>query len=140
MANPLDSLVQFHTDALGMRAHRQQVLASNIANADTPGYKARDIDFAQALKNALAPAASPSSAAAVPAGQLLRTNAAHLPGPRSSPYGEALYRTMLQPALDGNTVDMDVEQSQFADNAIHYEANLTFINMQLKSMTTAIQG
>src|SRR5262245_34067834 len=133
MVGGIDALLQFHTEALGMRAQRQQLLASNIANADTPGYKARDIDFAQSLKNAIA--SRPSSS------ELTRTNAAHLASPQQGRSGsEVLYRTVVQPSLDDNTVDMDVELAQFAENAVHYEANLTFINHQLKMMLAAIQG
>ena len=135
MANALDTSLQFHVDALNLRALRQQVLASNIANADTPGYKARDIDFKKSLADALAgheqtPTAPAARAAAGHA-------AAARQGAASSPL---LYRTALQPALDGNTVDMDVERAHFAENAIHYEANLMFINSQLKALLAAIQG
>lgn len=120
MINRLDELLNFHQQALNLRGLRQQVLASNIANADTPGYKARDIDFAAALKTALAqPAAGAGGAAAAPA---------------------VLYRTVVQPSVDGNTVDMDVERAHFAENAVHYEASLTFLNSQIKTMLAAIQG
>jgi flagellar basal-body rod protein FlgB len=135
MANQIDSLLKFHTEALNLRAQRQQLLASNIANADTPGYKARDIDFRRALQEMLA--GGTSAAAAV------RTRDAHLPGKQAagtdSP-GKSLYRSEVQPSLDGNTVDMDVERAQFAQNAIHYEANLMMINSQLKALLSAIQG
>lgn len=135
MANQIDSLLKFHTEALNLRAQRQQLLASNIANADTPGYKARDIDFRQALAATLAG----TNAATAP----LRTREAHLPGvtvaATNSP-DKALYRGEVQPSLDGNTVDMDVERAQFAQNAIHYEANLMMINSQLKALLSAIQG
>jgi flagellar basal-body rod protein FlgB len=123
MVNKLDELLNFHSQALGLRAMRQQILASNIANADTPGYKARDIDFRQALKAAIdAPSAqpgAPATAAAEP---------------------QILYRTVVQPSADGNTVDMDVERAQFAENAARYEANLTFLNGRIRSMLAAIQG
>ena len=133
MANDLDNLLQFHAQALNLRATRQQLLASNIANADTPGYKARDIDFSKTLQDTLAGRVSPA--------QLARTAAAHIAPADQGAAGSAVqYRTMLQPALDGNTVDMDVERAQFAENAIHYEANLMFINSQLKSLLAAIQG
>ena len=137
MANQIDSLLKFHADALNLRAQRQQLLASNIANADTPGYKARDIDFRQALQAMLA--GSTSATAATPA----RTRDAHLPGAQvagTSLPEKALYRGEVQPSLDGNTVDMDVERAQFAQNAIHYEANLMMINSQLKALLSAIQG
>jgi flagellar basal-body rod protein FlgB len=133
MANDLDNLLQFHAQALNLRATRQQLLASNIANADTPGYKARDIDFSKTLQDVLAGRVQPA--------QVARTAAAHLAPTEQNAAGAAVqYRTVLQPSIDGNTVDMDVERAQFAENAIHYEANLMFINSQLKSLLAAIQG
>jgi len=133
MANALDSTLQFHVEALNLRAQRQQVLASNIANADTPGYKARDIDFRKSLEDALA--------GRVQTAPLARSATNHMaPAQQGGASGPLLYRTVLQPSLDGNTVDMDVERAQFAENAIHYEANLMFINSQLKAMLAAIQG
>ncbi len=135
MANQLDSTLQFHTEALNLRARRQQLLASNIANADTPGYKARDIDFRDAMQGAISGRADGTS--------LVRTDATHLAPMRNdgaTHAGSAMYRTTVQPSLDGNTVDMDVERAQFAENAIHYEANLMILNGQLKSLLSAIQG
>ena len=133
MANALDTSLQFHVEALNLRAQRQQVLASNIANADTPGYKARDIDFKKSLQDAL-----DGRVQTLP---LARAAANHSgPAQQDAASGALLYRTVVQPSLDGNTVDMDVERAQFAENAIHFEANLTFINSQLKAMLAAIQG
>ena len=133
MANSLDTSLQFHVEALNLRALRQQVLASNIANADTPGYKARDIDFSKSLEAAVAGRTQTTS--------LATTAARHLaPGQQGAAGGPVLYRKPVQPSLDGNTVDMDVERAQFAENAIHFEANLMFINSQLKAMLAAIQG
>jgi flagellar basal-body rod protein FlgB len=113
------------------------VLASNIANADTPNYKARDIDFGSALQSALA-------ASTPPAGVLTSTDPAHLGG---APAGELLpdgtpllYRNAAQGSVDGNTVDMDVERNQFADNGVRYEAGITMINAQIRGMLAAIQG
>lgn len=123
MVNKLDELLRFHSTALGLRSERQQLLASNIANADTPDYKARDIDFQKALKAALA---APQSATGSPAA--------------AAPQPQILYRAVLQPSADSNTVDMDVERAQFAENATRYEANLTFLNGQIKAMLAAIQG
>lgn len=124
----LDELFRFSQNALNVHAHRQQLIASNIANADTPGYKARDIDFAATLKNAEAAHAQPLSQ---PPSQ----------GPDGTPLGaELLYRSVVQRSIDGNTVDMDVERAQFAENAVRYEAQLMFINGQVKSMLAAIQG
>lgn len=136
MIGKLDETLRFHQTALSLRAERQQVLASNIANADTPNYKARDIDFNSALKQALS-SGGPTS---VP---LVKTSSAHLGGATggTTPGGvPLLYRTTVQGSVDGNTVDMDVERNQFADNALRYEASITFAGGQLKKLLTAIQG
>lgn len=130
MTDPLDKLFQFHQDALNVRGLRQQLLASNIANADTPGYKARDIDFAAALRDA-----------AEGRGAALRTSHdKHLGAIAQTAPGALLYRSVQQPSVDGNTVDMDVERNRFAENAVHIDANLTFINAQIKLMLAALQG
>ncbi len=132
MTEPLDNLFQFHANALNARAFRQQLLASNIANADTPGYKARDVDFAAALRNAM-PGRTPSSV-------LRATSERHLVGVARHAATEVLQRNVKQPSIDGNTVDMDVERNRFAENAVHYDANLTFLNGQIKLMQAALQG
>jgi flagellar basal-body rod protein FlgB len=138
MLGRLDEALRFSETALSLRSQRQQLLASNIANADTPNYKARDIDFTSALQGALA---RPGESAAA----LNTTAAAHLGGvagggevgPGGAPL---LYRTVQQGSIDGNTVDMDVERNQFSDNAIRYEAGLNMISMQIKGLLAAIQG
>lgn len=132
MATDLDNLLQFHATALNVRSARQQLLASNIANADTPGYKARDIDFAKTLNDALSGRVNPS--------ELAKTAQGHIGAPSGGANGDVQYRNVVQPSIDGNTVDMDVERAQFAENAVHYEANLMFINSQLKALLAAIQG
>ena len=131
--NGLDQLIQFHQDALNLRAFRQQLLASNVANADTPGYKARDIDFAAALRDAAEGRGTGGLA-------LGSSDARHLNGTRADEPAAVLYRSVQQPSIDGNTVDMDVERSRFAENAVHYEANLAFITAQIKLMQAALQG
>ena len=142
MIGKLDDYLRFNEAALSLRSQRQQVLASNIANADTPNYKARDIDFASALQGVMARSAPP-------AGVLAATAPAHIGGaglgaPGNAdllPDGTALqYRGVVQGAVDGNTVDMDVERNQFADNAVRYEAGITMINHQIRSLMAAIQG
>ena len=134
MISRLDQLLDFHTAALNVRTQRQQLLAANVANADVPQYKARDIDFAQALRQALAPADGNG-------GTLAATASRHLPGTATGgAQGEPLYRVPLQDSIDGNTVELDVERAQFADNAVHIEANLTFLNSQIKMMLAALQG
>jgi flagellar basal-body rod protein FlgB len=138
MIGKLDDYLRFNEAALSLRSQRQELLASNIANADTPGYKARDIDFASALQGAL-------GRSAPPAGVLNATAPAHLGGaarnPDLLPDGtQVQYRGVVQGAVDGNTVDMDVERNQFADNALRYEAGITMINHQIRGLLAAIQG
>ena len=134
MISKLDEALRFHQTALSLRGARQELLASNIANADTPGYKARDIDFASALQNAVA-GTSPKLAMAT-------SSSAHLEGNTGASVMGApvLYRRPDQPSGDGNTVNMDVERAQFADNALRYEASVKFTSDELKDMLAALQG
>lgn len=139
--NGLDALLNFHQSALHVRAQRQELIAANIANADTPNYKARDIDFNSALQSALSGNAAPGSANSGNQTALATTSEQHMPGtPLENSLNGALYRKEIQSSVDGNTVDMDVERNQFTDNAIRYEASLTMINAQIKNMFSAIQG
>jgi len=133
MINKLDEALRFQQTVLNLRGARQELLSSNIANADTPGYKARDFDFASALQNAVA-----GSAGKLP---LVTTSAEHLAGYTGSNASgtPALYRRPDQPSADGNTVNMDVERAQAADNALHYEASVNFLSARLKDMTTVLQ-
>lgn len=129
----LDPLFGIHARALSVQSQRMQVLASNLANADTPNYQARDIDFAKVLASTQGPAASSVSLAA--------TSPLHAQGSASSGVGAQLaYRVPLQPAADGNTVDEQVEQAAYADAALHYQASLSFINGEVKGLMTAITG
>lgn len=133
MIGKLDDMLRLHQNALNLRVYRQELLAGNIANADTPHFKARDIDFANALH------ASVSRRA--PAGGLVATSPQHIGGrPQAAPVTPVLYRVPYQAALDGNTVEMDVERARFAENAIHLEASLEFINGKLRTMLAAIRG
>jgi flagellar basal-body rod protein FlgB len=134
MGSRIDQMLQFQQTALSLRAARQELLASNIANADTPNYKARDIDFASALQGALA-----GSGEKLP---LATTAPQHLSGATGESVRGApvLYRKPLQPSADGNTVDMDVERAQFADNALRYEASVKFISDDIKDVLSALQG
>ncbi|MBL8393754.1 MAG: flagellar basal body rod protein FlgB [Candidatus Accumulibacter sp.] len=129
----LDSNFLLQQQALTLRANRQQVLAGNIANADTPNYKARDFEFAAALENVLSGRREGSLLLAI-------TSPRHLGGAAGSSQVRLLYRQPIQPSADGNTVDMDVERSRFAENAFQYEAGLTFINSKIRTMITALQG
>lgn len=138
MLNKLDAALSFHQTALRVRGQRQELIAANIANADTPNYKARDIDFKSAMQAAAAGISRDAFNTA-------KTSAQHLDGMPSKGVsigapGEPLFRPIIQGSVDGNTVDMDVERNQFVDNGIRYEASLTMINGQLKKMLAAIQG
>jgi flagellar basal-body rod protein FlgB len=136
MIGKLDETLRFQETALSLRGQRQQLIASNIANADTPNYKARDIDFGKALQGALDARAGETTPG------LTKTSSVHLSPAGSTGAGDAplLYRSVQQGSVDGNTVDMDVERNQFADNGVRYEAGLTFISAQIKNLLTAIQG
>jgi flagellar basal-body rod protein FlgB len=134
MSSRIDQMFQFNQAALNLRSARQELIASNIANADTPNYKARDIDFASALQGALE-----GSGAKLP---VAVTSPQHLTGATGDSIMGApvLYRKPLQPSADGNTVDMDVERAQFADNALRYEASVRFVSDKTKEVLSALQG
>jgi flagellar basal-body rod protein FlgB len=112
----------FQGEALKLRAQRQQVLAANIANADTPGYKAVDFDFSRALTEATRSRAGGAAALAGSAAPKLAA------------------REGVQASADGNTVNMDTERAQFLDNAVRYEATLKFLNGRIRTLLSAIQG
>ena len=136
MANSIDQYLGVHAAALDVRARRTELIANNLANADTPGYRARDIDFRQAM----ARAAGDKTTSGV---HLSTTQAGHIGGAASadattSP--DLKYRTPLAPALDGNTVDTQLEQAAFAENAVRYQATLTFLNNKFRGLLTAIMG
>lgn len=123
-----------HVQALRIRELRNEVLTSNIANADTPNYKARDIDFSAALRGAQAGQQSGQLA-------LAKTDSAHSDPAGVTKYGASIeYRTPTQPSLDGNTVETDVEQAAFAENAVQYRAALTFLNGSIRTLHLAIKG
>lgn len=126
----------FNQTALSLRQQRQEVLAANIANADTPHYKARDFDFTKALREAMGGEGS----LRMPATELNLTSARHIPG-KATNTGQVdlLYRQPFQPSLDGNTVDMDVERVQFADNTARYQADLSIISARLKSLRSVFE-
>ena len=119
-----------HERALQLRELRTEILSSNIANADTPNYKARDIDFAREL-----------SSAATGQTSLRRTQQGHMSAqPGGQAAAQSLYRVPMQPTLDGNTVEVDVEQAQFAENVVRYRASLTFLDGQIRGLRYAIKG
>lgn len=133
MINRLTDTLNFQTQALVLRSERQRQLASNIANADTPGYQARDMDFARALKEATGGTAIPGALNATQSGHL-----APLAGARGD--SDKLYSTAAQTNLDSNSVDMDRERANFADNSVKYEATLRFINSSVRTTLDAMKS
>jgi flagellar basal-body rod protein FlgB len=125
-----DTVFGIHEKALLLHEQRIGVLATNLANADTPNYKARDIDFSEVLTNtgegSLSMRATQSAHITIPTGEL--------------PAGDVKYRNPYQASLDGNTVEMPVEQAAFAENNVRYQASLTFINLKIAQMQLAIAG
>lgn len=138
----LTSTLDFQSKALVLRAERQRVIASNIANADTPGYAGRDVNFKEAMQAAvgtsrqLVPQTSTgnSDGATHPRHMALQSTTGSLGSSALN------YTTQSQPAMDGNSVDMDRERANFVDNSVRYEATLRFINGQSKTLLSAIQG
>ena len=133
MTQPLDNYLGISPQALELSARRSEILAANMANADTPNYKAQDIDFKAAL------AASGSTSSSLP---MVTTHAAHIPlnQPGDALTAQLKYRVPNAPSLDGNTVDEQMEQANFAENAVRYQASLTFINAKFRNLMTAITG
>ena len=127
-------LSAFLQPALNLRARRQELLASNIANSDTPNYKARDLDFSSALKSAMGVPGGPLT--------LARTSQRHLDasGADGMTSGLIKYRSSVQPSLDGNTVDMDVERAHITENALHYQFLLDRASSEFKKLSMAITG
>lgn len=140
MINRLGNVLDFHGEALKLRADRGRVLAGNIANADTPGYKARDIDFAAALQSATGMDARGHAVLAASKVSLHTTSASHRAGTASGVDSQLKYRLPQQVSIDGNSVEMDNERAQFAENAIKYESTLRFLNGQIRTMMSAIKG
>ncbi len=132
MLSKIDKEIAFVQSALDLRARRQEILAANIANSDTPDFKARDLDFAAALKSATG-AAGGSLA-------LARTSVRHLDGAGASGAAGAhvKFRAGVQPSLDGNTVDPDVERAHFADNALHFQFLIDRAASSFKTMAQAV--
>ena len=136
MLDKLDAALRFQQEALNLRAERQEILAANIANADTPGYQARDMDFSSELKKVMSRGRAEGGGVA-----LTLTSERHIPAQAlSAPNTDLLYRIPDQPAMDGNTVDMDRERTQFADNSLQYQTGLSVLGGQIKGMMSVLQG
>jgi flagellar basal-body rod protein FlgB len=137
MIDKLGEAFNFHREALNLRHQRQSILASNIANADTPHYKARDIDFASELSRALKEGPGGTSSVG-----LRTTSPQHFRGGALASAAQTYdmrYRVPVQPSLDGNTVDMDQERAHFTDNAVRYQASLTLLNGYIQGLRNAMQ-
>jgi flagellar basal-body rod protein FlgB len=143
----LTSGLDFQAKALVIRADRQRVIASNIANADTPGYAGRDINFKEAMHAALGTSSTLTLKPTAPSGPQADsvTHSQHIPLQTTlgslGGSGPALeYTTQSQPAMDANSVDLDRERANFVDNSVRYEATLRFINGSSRTILSAIQG
>ncbi len=130
--SPIERAFSIHDDALMMRSQRSSILAANIANADTPDYKARDMDFTAMLQQ-------------IESGQdkqlrLASTHRRHIEGSDQPQFSAIRYRNPLQPALDGNTVDLHAEQARFSQNAMQYQTSMTMLNSKIRGLLFAIKG
>ncbi len=130
MAINFDTALGIEPKALAFREKRGEILAANLANADTPNYKARDMDFKSVLKQ--------SMSSGVP---LERTQSGHIAPPQQQVFGaNVMYRNPNQVSLDGNTVEAHVEQAKYAENAVQYQASLQFMGNRFSGLMTAIRG
>ena len=127
-----NSALSIHPQALVLREKRGEILAANLANADTPDYKARDLDFKAVLNQSMS---SKSSEAG-----LKLTNQGHMAGQQTVLGANLLYRNPQQASLDGNTVEGHIEQAKYAENAVQYEASLNFLKSEFSGLITAIKG
>jgi flagellar basal-body rod protein FlgB len=131
MAISIDSAFGIHAQALSLRARRAEILSSNLANTDTPGFKAKDIDFKEALRQRETSEVRPAA-----------THPRHI-GSGAGPdptHAEALYRVPNQPAMDGNTVDPHLEKAAFAENSVRYQTSLILLNKRVRGLMTALRG
>ena len=139
MAINFDQALGIHEQALKVRTARAEMIANNLANSDTPNYKSRDIDFRQALKTAQENNSTDGKL------KLHTTNSQHHNVNSAADFAgksefESLYRTPMQPSIDGNTVDEHVEHAEFMENALAFQASFTFLNSRFKGINSAIRG
>ena len=128
MTNSIKQQFEVYSNALRIRNNKNEILASNIANAATPNYKARDVDFEVELARALS------------VGPLNTSNQSHIGLTSKNLPGKVQYRDPLHPSMDGNTVELSVEQMEFAENSVRYQTTLNFINSKLSGLISAIRG
>ena len=124
----LKEYLGFRATALQLREQRNNIIGSNIANAATPNYKARDVDFEKILK------------AQAGESSLRRSNEAHYLDATTATGQTLKYRQSMNPSADGNTVEMAVEQMEFAENSMRYVSSLTFLNSRISGLISAIRG
>jgi len=134
MAISLEKAIGFHEQALKIRTQRAELLANNLANADTPGFKARDLDFRAMLASTLQADKAGSSVS------VRKTDQRHLQLSDDAVAGRVLYRQPLQPSIDGNTVDSQSEIVQFSKNAMDFQTSFMFLNSRIKGLKSAIKG
>ena len=134
MPNPIDQLFGIHAQALNLRSKRAELLAANLANADTPNYKAKDIDFAAALKDV--------QGLQAPSNVGLKTNQAkHISNSNDGLAANAVrYRVPTQASLDGNTVDSDYEKSAFSENSVRYQISLSILSKKISGLVRTLRG
>ena len=137
MISRLTGSLEFHAQALSLRAERQRVIASNIANADTPGYQARDFDFASALRQATGRTSGQGGSGI---GSDIASGVMSPGGPGGRLQPTLRYAVPSQTNLDSNSVDMDRERAAFADNAVKYESTLRFINGSVRTMLDSMKS
>ena len=135
MAISFDNALGVHEKALLIREQRAELLANNLANVDTPNFKARDLDFKAMVRDAIASRGASSGGAA-----MQRTEAGHIGQDGAEAPGALLYRVPMQPSLDGNTVDENIEMANFSRNALDFQASLTFLQSSLRGLKTALRG
>ncbi len=143
MAISFQNALGIHEQALYLRAHRAEVLGNNLANVDTPNFKARDVDFSGLLEQAKQQSSgtvSTAHALELEASQPVRTDARHMSFSLANGDGDLLYTQPTQPSIDGNTVEEHQEMARFAKNGMDFEASLYFLNSKFKGLQTAING
>ena len=128
----IDRAFSIHDDAMMLRSRRTSILAANIANADTPNYKARDMDFADMMQRVTQQDRHSIN--------LASTHDRHLSSTAQQAQADIKYRNPFHPSLDGNTVDMHVEQARFSENAVQYQVSLTMLNSKISGLLLAIKG
>ena len=128
MTDSIKQQFELYSNALRIRNRKNEILASNIANAATPNFKARDMDFEVELARALS------------VGPMKTSNNSHITLASKNLPGKVQYRKPLHPSMDGNTVELAVEQTEFAENAMRYQTTLNFINSKLSGLVSAIRG